>query len=268
MRSHLFIGDTQVKPGVDTRHLTWIGQYIVDKRPDVVIHGGDHFDMPSLSSYDKGKRQHEGRRYAQDIKAGNAAWARLNLPLEQENERLKRNKKAQWWPERHFLLGNHEHRIQRAVDGSAELEGAMGYHHFKLRGWTMHDFLKPVWIDGVCYSHYMYRPLSGRPYSGQIETRLKNIGHSFTQGHEQTKLYGVLPVLSESGSNLRHGLVVGACYLHSEEYKGPQGEAHWRGIVMKHEVRDGTYDPMFVSLDYLCRRYEGVSLDEYQKKAA
>jgi hypothetical protein len=68
-RTHLIIPDTQAKLGVPTDHLRWIGEYIVERKPDVVIHLGDHADMPSLSSYDVGKRDFEGRRYADDIEA-------------------------------------------------------------------------------------------------------------------------------------------------------------------------------------------------------
>lgn len=56
MISHLIIPDTQVKEGIDFEYLTRIGQYIVDVKPDVVIHLGDFADMPSLSSYDVGKK--------------------------------------------------------------------------------------------------------------------------------------------------------------------------------------------------------------------
>ena len=266
MRDHMVIPDTQVAPGTPTYHLEWVGQYILDRRPEVIIHLGDHWDMPSLSSYDKGKRQHEGRRYAKDIAAGNLAWEKLNRPLEDFNANRRKTKHAQWWPERHFLLGNHEERIQRAIDSDAQLEGLMGYHHFKLRGWTIHGFLEPVWLDGVKYAHYHYRPLSGRPYSGMIETRLKNIGSSFTQGHEQTLLYGVRHLSGPEGSCAQHGLVAGSCYLHDEEYKGPQGNAHWRGVIVKHAVEDGDYDPMFVRLDYLCRKYEGIPLEKFMRK--
>ena len=100
------------------------------------------------------------------------------------------------------------------------------------------------------------------PYGGNVETRLKTVGHSFTMGHQQTLMYGLRFVAGQS----QHGLVAGACYLHDEDYKGPQGNAHWRGIVIKHEVRDGSYDPMFVSLDYLCRRYEGATLEKFLLK--
>ena len=45
------------------------------------------------------------------------------------------------------------------------------------------------------------------------------------------------------------------CYLHEEDYLSPQGTAYWRGVIMKHDVHDGDYCPMFVDLDYLERKY-------------
>ena len=35
---HFFIPDTQYKDGIPTGYLTRVGKYIVDKRPDVIIH--------------------------------------------------------------------------------------------------------------------------------------------------------------------------------------------------------------------------------------
>ena len=43
--------------------------------------------------------------------------------------------------------------------------------------------------------------------------------------------------------------------MHDESYKGPQGNDHWRGVVVKNEVVDGEYDIMKISLDYLLRKY-------------
>ena len=259
LSKHLVIPDSQVRPGVSTAHLRWIGQYIVEKKPDVVIHLGDHWDMPSLSSYDKGKKQFEGRRYAQDIEAGNEAIRLLTDPIAEYNKGRRANQRYN--PRLVFLMGNHEQRIERAVEAEAILDGTIGYHDLNLEGWEVHDFLEVVWIDGVAYSHYFYNPMNGRPYSGDnIKLRIKNIGHTFTQGHQQTLDYGIRFV----GGRSQHGLVCGACYLHDEDYKGPQGNAHWRGIVVKHEVDEGSYNPMFVTLDYLCRRYEGVPLTKFK----
>lgn len=251
---HIVIPDTQVKPNAPTAHLAWIGRYIADKyagRPDVtIIHLGDHWDMASLSSYDKGKRAMEGRRYALDIAAGNAGFAMIDDPISAVPE---------WLPRKVFLMGNHENRIVRAAEDNAQLDGTITLNDLDTRNWEVHDFLHPVTIDGVTYSHYFYNPMNGRPHAGMIETRLKNVGRSFTQGHQQTLMFGVRPV-----AGTRHyGLVTGACYLHDEEYLGPQGNDYWRGIVVCHAVKDGTYDPKFVSLDSLCRRYEGVPLEVF-----
>ena len=66
---HLVIPDVQIKPGQDLSFLRVIGEYIVEKQPDVIVCLGDFADMPSLSSYDVGKKSFEGRRYKDDIKA-------------------------------------------------------------------------------------------------------------------------------------------------------------------------------------------------------
>lgn len=269
---HIFIPDTQVSRSTPespcpTDHLGWIGQYIVDQfkdKPDVrLIHIGDHWDMPSLSKYDVGKRAMEGRRYGDDIEAGNAAFDLLNAPLKRLNDQRKRNKERQWWPDRHFFDGNHEYRVVRATENDPKLYGALALDDMNVaeHGWIRHPFLEPIFLDGVGYAHYWCNPMTGQPYGGMIETRLKTIGHSFSMGHQQTLLYGLRYVAGRS----QHGLVCGACYLHDEDYKGPQGNSHWRGIVVKHQVRDGSYDAMFVSLDFLCRKYEGVSLEIFTR---
>lgn len=263
MTTHLIIPDTQVKPGVPTDHLRWIGQYLVDRRPDVVVHLGDHWDMPSLSAWDRGKLQMEGRRYADDIAAGNEAMALITAPLRKLQVGQARRGTEMYDPRLVFLLGNHEYRIQRAVEENGHLEGALGYEDLALDGWEVYDFLKPVFIDGIGYSHYWANHMTGKPLGGMIQTRLKTVGHSFTQGHQQHLDTGMRFVHGPKGPRQQRGLVAGACYLHNEDYKGHQGNAHWRGVIVKHQVRDGEYDLMEVSLDFLCRKYEGLSLSDF-----
>lgn len=267
--THVVIPDTQVKPGVPTAHLSWIGRYIVDHfagRSNVkLIHLGDHWDMPSLSSYDKGKKAMEGRRVMADFDAGNEGFRILNAPLVEYNRQRSAAHRAQWWPaEKHFIRGNHEQRVERAIEADAQLEGILGYENMDTLDWEVHDFLDPVFIDGVSYAHYFANPMSGRPYGGMAITRLKTIGHSFTMGHQQTLDYAVRFVRDGEGvPRSQHALVAGACYLHDEDYKGYQGNAHWRGIVVCHGVEKGCYNPMFIDLEYLCRRYEGKTVAEY-----
>lgn len=264
---HVVIPDTQAKPGSPNDHLRWIGQYIVDHfkdQPIKIIHLGDHWDMPSLSSYDRGKKEMEGRRYLADIEAGNTAFAVLNQALTDLNNTRRRTKHAGWHPERYILRGNHEDRIMRAVSMDAQLDGVLSYEQFNdvALGWIPVPFLDIKWLDGIAYSHYFYNPMTGKPLGGTVDARLKTIGHSFTMGHQQTLAYSLRYVAGKS----QHGLVAGACYLHDEDYKGPQGNAHFRGIIVKHEVEEGSYCPMFISLDYLSRRYEGMRLAAFMKK--
>lgn len=265
-RRHIFIPDTQIKPGVPTEFLSWIGEYVWEKRPDVLIHAGDHADMPSLSSYDRGKIQMEGRRYRQDIDAANKGFDTLMEPLYRHNRhRTKKLKEKQWWPRMVITLGNHEDRIRRAVEDNPELDGTVSTDdlNYADHGWEVVPFLEPILIDGLYYAHYFYNPLTGRPYGGMPETRLKNIGHSFVQGHEQTKKMAEVWL---GNGEVRRALICGACYLHDEFYKGPQGNNHFRGIFVLNEVRDGNYDLMEVSLNFLCRKYTGQSLSKYMRR--
>ena len=260
--THLVIPDTQVKPGVPTDHLRWIGQYILDRKPDVIVHLGDHWDMPSLSSYDRGKKAMEGRRYVEDVRAGNEAFALLDIPTATHNARLKPGE-APYSPRKVLLRGNHEDRITRAAQDNAQLEGAVTLDDLNSPGWEVYDFLVPVEIDGVTYAHYFYNHNTGRALGGMVATRLKTLGFSFTQGHQQGLDIAMRPV----GRRMQYGLVAGSCYLAEEDYRGPQAQAHWRGVVMKHEVSEGSYDPMLVSLSYLCLRYEGVPLNVFLRES-
>jgi len=263
MKKICVIPDLQITPECPTDHLSWIGRYIVEKKPDVVVQVGDFADMASLSSYDYGKRQHEGRRYMADVGAANVAMDRLMNPLYAYNAIRKERKEKLYRPDKHLTLGNHENRIQRAVDGDAKMEGVIGLDdlNYEAHGWTVHEYLKPVVISGISFCHYYYNPMSGRPYGGtSIDTRLKNINFSFVQGHQQTYMVGTRSL--NNGRRIR-GLICGAAYLHDEDYRGPQGNSEWRGVFMLHEAIDGDYGLMEVSLDYLCRRYEGMRLWQF-----
>jgi len=255
--THFVIPDTQVKPGLDLSWLTWVGKYIVDRKPDVIIHLGDHADMPSLSSYDKGKKSFEGRRVAEDIKAAVKGMETLLAPLrEYQQKQFDEDGFVSYNPRMVMTIGNHEFRLVRHVEENPELEGFLGIHSlgYENFGWEVHDYLKPVVIDGIAYCHFMANPFTGKPYGGSAMNVLKTVGESFTVGHKQT-LDMATRYLPASGRQ-QWGLICGACYTHDEDYKGYQGNHHFRGVIVKHEVKDGSYNPMFVSLDYLRNRYD------------
>ena len=180
------IPDCQRKPGVSDTYLTWVGQYIADKKPDIVVNIGDFRDMPSLSSYDKGKKSFEGARYLKDIEAGNDAMTKLLAPIKKEMKRLKQNKKKLWKPRMIFTLGNHEQRIVRAVENDAVLEGVIGYEDLYLDDWEVFDFLEVVNIEDVLFSHYFTSGVMGRPVSSARALLMKK-HMSCVMGHVQNR---------------------------------------------------------------------------------
>lgn len=252
-KKHLVIPDCQVRPGDDTKFLEAIGNYIVEKKPDVIVNIGDFADMPSLSSYDVGKKAYEGRRYIKDVEAVVKAQEVLLGPLRDYQRRQVANKKKAYNPQLILTLGNHEHRIQRAVNLDAKLEGVLSIEDLQYteHGWEVSPFLGVALLDGVAYSHYFTTGQLGRPAS-TANAQLNKKHMSCVAGHQQG--FQVATAQRADGKRLT-SIIAGSCYEHDEDYLGPQGNQHWRGILVFHEVEDGQFDHMQVSLKYLTKKY-------------
>jgi hypothetical protein len=249
----MVIPDTQVKPGVDIDHLKWAGKYAAEMKPDVIIHIGDHWDMESLSSYDVGKKCFEGRRYTNDIIAGNEGMDAFMKPIYKEQDKYRQKKIKMWQPRLVFLTGNHEQRIERAINDDPKLDGLISYDDFNLEqhGWEVHPFLKVVVIDGVAYSHYHTSGVMGRPCaSARLMLTKKHM--SAVMGHVQQR--DIAFAQRADGKNMT-GLFCGTFYQHDENYLGPQGNGQWRGVWIFNEVDDGQFDELPVSLNYLKSKY-------------
>lgn len=260
-RRHVVVPDTQVRPNVHTDHIDWIAQAIVEYQPDVVVHLGDHWDFPSLNGHEEpGSAPLEGARYQDDLQSGNEAFKRLSEPMDAEIKRRRDKHRERWNPRKVFLKGNHETRADRVANNNPKFIGTIGSDNCDTRDWEKHEFLEVVNIDGVLYSHFFQTSHSGRPIGGTVHNKLTKIGSSFVQGHVQgldigTKIMG-------SGKTW-WGIVAGSAYTHIEEYRGNQGQRHWRGIVVLNDVRDGEFEPMPLTLNHLCRKNTGLSLKDY-----
>jgi len=255
---HIFIPDTQVQPGVPMEHLDAAGKAIMEYRPDVVVHIGDHWDMPSLNSYEKsGSKFFHDKSYKADIEAGKEGMERLLGPLNRYNERRIRNRKKPYQPRLVFLTGNHEYRIARAVHNDPVLEDTIGYHDLELEemGWEVYPYQRIVDVDGVWYCHNFVNQdsLKKSVLGGTIENKLQKIGNSFSMGHQQTFQFGSR---HNAIGQTHMGLVWGTFYMHEEEYLGEQGNNSVHGIMVKNEVKDGFYCPMMLSLDYLLNEFK------------
>ena len=209
--------------------------------------------MPSLSSYDIGKKSFEGRRYRDDILAAHSAMEALLQPIKEYNANAVKNHKPRYYPRKVLTLGNHENRINRAVNDDPKLDGVLSVNdlNYEKYGWEVHPFLDVVLIDNIAYSHYLTTGAMGRAASSPA--MLLNKKHmSCVMGHVQNR--GIAYAQRADGRELK-GLFCGSCYEHDEDYLGPQGNNYWRGVWMLHNVNDGEYDEMPVPLDYLKAKY-------------
>lgn len=247
----LTVFDTQIRPDnleLNRPLMKAIGKLIVKERPTAIVHIGDNWDMKSLSTYDFAKNNRmvfDGNEVLADVVAGRDALKEMLAPLRKLQEKQRLNKKKVYTPDLHFTMGNHEQRADRFN----ELKGLVNLTaEAEQLGFTVHPFLKPVKIGGVNWVHYAYNPLSGRPLGGTAEYRLNKLKLSFVQGHEQVFKYAVEHL--NDGSKIS-ALICGSCYLHEEDYKGFQGNNHFRGVAMLHDVKDGSYDLEQISVERL-----------------
>ena len=106
-KTHVLIPDSHASPGHHNKRYEWVGKLIYDVKPDVVIDIGDFGDVPSLCSYDRGKGSFQQRRYQDDVEVVIDAQEKLWRPFKRAKKKL---------PKRYKLIGNHEYRVERAIE--------------------------------------------------------------------------------------------------------------------------------------------------------
>ncbi len=250
-RTHLVIPDQHAHPDFSNRRADYLAGLLNDLRPDVVINIGDAADMASLSAYDKGKRSFYGRSYRKDIDAHLEFQSRMWDPVRARKKKL---------PYKVVLEGNHERRVEKALDLSPELEGTIGFQDFDFDRYydevIRYDGGTPgtIELDGVTYGHYLVSGLMGKPISGLHPAAMLNARthRSCVVGHSHTIDYSVTTAVD--GVKLQ-SLVAGCYQDYEAPWAGVVNRMWWAGVVILHDVENGTYDPEFVSLSRLERYY-------------
>ena len=250
-RTHLVIPDPHAHPDHSNERFNWLAGLIKDIRPDVVVNLGDHFDMPSLSGFDRGTKSFIGRNYMKDIDSGIDAHHRMWDPVKRSKKKL---------PYRVVLEGNHEHRIKRAINERPELDGAVSFDQLAFGEFydscVEYSGNTPgvVNIDGVYYSHFSISGVMGRPIGGEhaaYSLLAKNFV-SCTVGHSHTVDFAVRTTVS--GQKIL-GCVAGVYQDYDSDWAGECNKLWWRGVVVKRNVFEGVYDPQFISIDQLRKEY-------------
>ena len=255
-KSHLVIPDSHCHKGDNLRRFKWLGQFIVEKKPDVIVNLGDFWDMGSLCSYDKGKRDFIFKNVADDIESGHEAETLLYGPLIDYNKQMIRNKQKQYNPVIIKLLGNHEDRVRKLLEYEPRWDGSVSMESFKTK-LALNEKVVPyqdyVEQDGVYYSHCWASGVLGKPV-GSARALVMKKGVSCTQGHSHFLDHSLL--IRPDGTLIR-GLIAG-CFL-DKDYKGfggPQVDnIYWKGVIYKTNVNNGGYDLEEISIQRLEEMY-------------
>lgn len=247
----LLLPDAHAHPDYPNQRADYVAKLIIDEKPDIVVDIGDTADMTSLANYDKGKRSFAGKSYSADINSHNDFQDRLWAPVKRQKKKM---------PDRYRFIGNHEERIDRALDLSPELEGTIGYDDLLLD-----DYYDEVIyyegntpgvkvIEGIAFAHYFITGVMGRPVSGEhpAYSLLNKNFKSSIQGH--THILDYCTRTNSDGDKISS--VVAGCYTdYDAPWAGSVNRLWWRGVIILDNVEDGQFDLRTISLKNLERTY-------------
>ena len=191
-------------------HWSWelFKEFLYDFKPDILVDGGDHVDFPYISSFNKDKLLLlEGKRLKKDFDLLNEELA----DLRQTCDRML------------FLQGNHEERLERAVqkqpllEGMVDLEANVDFKALDIEYYPLKQ--QPVKIDKLHFLH--------GTYTGVNHTKkqlIKYMGSSLIYGHVHAfQAYSVgVPLRNDEWGSWSVGCL---CSKTPEWMKGP---AHWQ----------------------------------------
>jgi hypothetical protein len=250
----LVIPDQHARPKHDNKRADYLGLLIKDVRPDLLVNMGDAADMASLCSYDKGKAKFYAQSYQRDIESHLDFQEHMLAPM------YKAKKKR---PQMVFLIGNHEQRINRALEYEPHLSGDR--YGMSMRDLDLESHYHEVIpydgstpgifnYDGVLFSHYFVSGVMGRAIGGEHHAASllsKNLCSSVA-AHSHTFDFSIRK--RADGGTLM-ALVAGVFQEHKTDWAGA-GEGFWEsGVAILRGFEKGRWDLEWVSLARLQEEY-------------
>lgn len=250
VKTHLVIGDAHADPNVSNRRFDWLGNFILENRPDVIIDIGDWGDFSSIGSYDKGKKEAWGKSFLKDAAAYRDASKRAFGGI---------SKVKGYRPKIIRCGGNHEEgRINKMVNDNPELEGLVSLDKLGIGEYNEEyvPFRDIKIVDGIAYCHYFYDRDSRYPLQTARAVLTKKV-HSGAFGH--THIRDFAETVRADGSRVAVTNV--GCFLDPERkgfgYAGLQGvERWWSGLCLFKGVDGrGSYDLQFIGIKEIQKEY-------------
>jgi len=258
----LVIGDAHATPQSSNRRFDWLGNFIIEKRPDIIISIGDWADLSTLSSYDKGTKASWGKTYKADVNSVIDSQKRTFAPIQRYNNTMGKKKKAGYHPQTVHILGNHDDgRYNTFLSKNPEFQDHIGISDLKYDEYwdCVVPFLKIKEVSGISFCHFFYRqsqryPLPSAKAVSAFTHRPSIWGHTHLFDTDGTS-YDI------NGRRIQSTNV--GCYLDPVDrgdtfnYTGGHGSNRWwSGLVMLKDVNQyGEYDLDTYGIESIQRDY-------------
>jgi hypothetical protein len=251
------IGDCHVTDGQDLSRFDLLGEFILEHKPMIILLMGDFLTLECLSFWDRNKKKKmEGRRYNNEIKAGNEALNRMLGPLKALQRRQAKNKQRQYRPELVYLMGNHEERLTRYLDSDPTFDGLVSIEEdLKLweRGFLVLPYKSYYMVNGLHFTHI--------PFNKAREISSVNICRAAQDVCVGSTIFGHTHELNISNihragqKHLQQILNCGCFFEETEEYAQGHLTNYWRGVCLLDNYKEGRYDINSYSIGHLRRIY-------------
>ena len=154
MPTHLVIPDAHASINVSNRRFDWLGEFILEEQPDVIIDIGDFGDLSTLGTYDVGTKNGEGKRILDEVACIKDASDRVFKRISTYNSTRTRHKKPQYNPRIIRCGGNHEEgRLKRFINENPRFEGLVTLEQMGFKDYNAEyvPYLKPKIVDDITY---------------------------------------------------------------------------------------------------------------------
>ena len=269
-KTALVIPDGHAKHGVSNRRFDWLGQAIVDRKPDYIIDIGDFADLPQLYGISKRKitaTEQLMKEVDYELQAVRDAIQRTYYPLYLLQQHQRHSKRKIYSPKKIRTLGNHCDRFRLLMEHNPEYfedhrldsysipydgEGSLFYDRFQVNNVPFQELVE---VEGIVFCHNYVNGTSGISTADGL---LKHTHQSAVTGHTHKAEWK--PDHSAFGKPV-YGLQCG-CFLDPDDngtdYAPDQAIKNWwTGIVILHGLDgSGYYEPEFIGARRLKELYD------------
>lgn len=234
------ISDLQI-PYQDERSLSVVERYIADHKWDELIWIGDFMDFDYLSSFNEDSpRRLEGKRMKNDYAYAGLIMDRQIAAASKKNPNCKFT----------LLEGNHEYRVEKAIDKAPMLEGWMEVPTgLKLaeRGVKWIQSWSKGRIYKIGHANFIHGQYTNKYHASKM---VDNYGANIFYGHTHDIMR--MPKVSKGDNKSRIGQSIGClCEVQQSYMKGRP--SNWQqGFGVFHFRPDGNFNAYVVDINKHC----------------